>query len=208
VGVTANTVTGWLGTGLDRLVAYFPTPLEDNGMKVLARVTGDETQARTLLDKETDGTVGTAPLEEIHTLNDFLAVQRYPFDAFSWVSAVVACIALLLTIAGIYGVLSYLVAQRTREIGIRMALGAGVRNVVGLVMRETSVLAVAGIAIGLVLALAVSRIFSHVLWLVDTFDVAGYAVGITVVFVAALGASLMPARRAARVNPLDALRHD
>jgi predicted permease len=208
VGVTGNTVTGWVGTGLDRLVVYYPARAEDATMHLLARVTGNEVHARATLDNDLELGPASSPIEEMHTLDDYLAVQQYPFRAFAWVSEAIGAIALLLTVAGIYGVLSYLVAQRTKEIGIRMALGAHMRNVVGLVVRETSLLALTGVAIGTVLALAMSRVFSHVLWIVDMFDVVGYTLGIGIVFVAAVLAAYAPARRAARVNPLDALRHD
>jgi len=169
-------------------------------------VRGNEVLARQRLDDEIEAASATSPVEDIHTLNEYLAIQRYPFQAFSWVSTAIGAIALLLTIAGIYGVLSYLVEQRTREIGVRMALGAGVSGVVSLVLRQTAVFASSGAVIGATLALGVSRLFEQTLWIVDMYDVLGYAGGVVVVFAAALAASLAPARRAARVDPMEALR--
>src|SRR5207245_7998472 len=116
-------------------------------------------------------------INEIHTLDDYLAVQRWPFRIFSWLSAAIGALALTLTVIGIYGVLSYLVAQRTKEIGIRMALGASVGVVVGKVLRQCLRYAVVGIAAGSVLALGVSKLCASVLVIVDTFDPAGYAFG-------------------------------
>src|SRR5207302_1685642 len=107
---------------------------------------------------------------EIHTLEDYLAVQRWPFKIFSWAASAIGAIALLLTLIGIYGVLSYLVAQRTKEIGIRMALGATVPAVVGHVVQQAFRYAAIGIAAGSVLALGVSKLFASVLFIVDTFD--------------------------------------
>ena len=208
VGVTGNTVTGWLGTGLTRSVAYFPTYLEDAGVQIIARVRGDQTRARDRLDADVDAALARSPLEEIHTFDDFLAVQRYPFKAFSMVSLAIGCIALLLTVAGIYGVLSYLVAQRTKEIGIRVALGANVGQVVGMVLAQTTRFAVLGVAAGTLLALGVSKVMGNVLWIVNTYDVLGYGGGMLVVFAAALVAAYAPARRAARVDPLTALREE
>ena len=104
--------------------------------------------------------------------------------------------------------LSYLVAQRTKEIGIRMALGASVGGVVGQVLRQSARYGVVGIVPGTVLALGVSQLFASVLFIVDTFDPAGYAFGAAVVLAACLLAAWAPSRRAARVDPLDALRHE
>jgi ABC-type antimicrobial peptide transport system permease subunit len=148
----------------------------------------------------------TSPLDEIHTLNDYLAVQRYPFQAFSWVAAAVGFVALLLTVTGIYGVLSYLVTQRTKEIGIRIALGAGLEDVIGMVLRQSLLFALLGTTIGTALALVVSRLFATVLIIVDTFDKLAYAGGAAVVIAAALAAAYAPARRAAAVDPLTTLK--
>jgi len=124
------------------------------------------------------------------------------------VSAAIGIIALLLTLTGIYGVLSYMVAQRTREIGIRMALGAGARSVVRLVLGQSALLAVAGIVAGLALALGLSLFMASQLYLIDARDPFGYAIGAVVVFVACLAAAWVPSRRATQVNPITALRSD
>lgn len=208
IGVASNAVSGWIGTGLERPVIYYPKPLTAGGMRMLARVRGNEEQARLRIDQDVQSSLATSPLDEIHTLNDFLSAQIYPFRAFSWVSSALGSIALLLTLAGIYGVLSYLVTQRTREIGIRMALGATTQSVVTMVLKQSLVLAGIGIAMGTALALAASRLFESVLVIVDTFDIVGYASGAGVVLAAALLASFAPARRAASVDPLAALREE
>jgi ABC-type antimicrobial peptide transport system permease subunit len=132
-------------------------------------------------------------------------MQRYPFRAFASVSSAVGVIALLLTVVGVYGVLSYVVAQRTREIGIRMALGASVSGVVGGVLRRSLRLAAIGVGAGVVLAFGVSRALGTVLVIVDTFDAAGYAGGVAVVLAACVAAALAPSRNAARVSPLVAM---
>jgi ABC-type antimicrobial peptide transport system permease subunit len=125
---------------------------------------------------------------------------------FSWVSSAIGAIALVLTLIGTYGVLSYLVAQRSREIGVRMALGASVSAVVGLVMRQSLRYAVIGLVAGTVAAIAVSRLAGSLLIIVDAFDPAGYAFGIAAVLLACVAAAWAPSRRAARVNPVEALR--
>jgi len=207
VGVSRDAVSGWIGTGLERPVIYYPMPAESAGTRIVARVSGDASQARQRIDRDI-AAVDQGAVIEIHTLDDYLAVQRWPFKIFSLVSSAIGAIALLLTLIGIYGVLSYVVAQRTKEIGIRMALGASVRFVVGQVLRQSLRYALVGLAAGSVLALGVSKLFASVLVIVNTFDPAGYAFGAAVVLAACLVAAWAPSRRAARVNPLDALRQE
>jgi predicted permease len=207
IGVARNAVSGWIGTGLDRPVIYYPTSSEARGAKIVARVTGDVGQARLVIDRDLEATDPSAVIE-MHTLDDYLATQRWPFRIFSLISSAIGVIALVLTLIGIYGLLSYLVAQRTREIGIRMALGASVPIVVGQVLRQSLRYAAVGIAAGSVLALAVSKLFQSVLVIVNTFDPAGYVFGSAVVLTVCLVAAWAPSRRAARVNPVEALRQE
>ena len=116
--------------------------------------------------------------------------------------------ALLLATVGIYGVLSYSVTQRTREIGIRMALGAAQRDVIRMVAGNALRLAGAGVAIGLILVFALTRYLSSLLFEVrptDPIPLAGVCVLLAII---ALAASWIPARHAARVDPLTALRDE
>ena len=207
IGVSRNAVSGWIGTGLTRSVVFYPTSADSTGARIVARVTGDASQARQRIDVDL-AAVDQRAVNEIHTLDDYLAVQRWPFKIFSWVAAAIGAVALTLTVIGIYGVLSYLVAQRTKEIGIRMALGASVGVVVGKVLRQCLRYAVVGIAAGSVLALGVSKVFASVLVIVDTFDPAGYALGVAVVLAACVAAAWAPSQRAAQVNPADMLREE
>ena len=121
---------------------------------------------------------------------------------------VFASTALLLGGAGIYGVTAYWVAQRTREIGIRIALGAGQRTVMKLVMGQALVLAVAGIAAGVVGASALTRFLRSLLYEVRPIDPATFAAVTVLLGVVALTASYIPARRATKVDPMVALRHE
>jgi hypothetical protein len=207
IGVARNAVSGWIGTGLDRPVIYYPTSSEAQGAKIVARVTGDVSQARLVIDRDL-AAVDPSAVVEMHSLEDYLAVQRWPFRIFSLVSSAIGGIALVLTLIGIYGLLSYVVAQRTREIGIRMALGASAPIVIGQVLGQSLRYAVVGIVAGGVLALAVSKLFASVLVIVNTFDPAGYVFGSAVVLAVCLAAAWAPSRRAARVNPLEALRQE
>jgi putative ABC transport system permease protein len=120
--------------------------------------------------------------------------------------AVFAAIALLLAAIGIYGVLSFSVRQRTHEIGIRMALGAGRDAVVRLIMREGLVMTTAGIAIGGLATLLATPLFATLLFGVPPSDAVAFGLGIAVLALAASLASYLPARQATRVDPLVALR--
>ncbi len=130
----------------------------------------------------------------------------YPFRVAHWLSAGIGTLALLLTISGIYGLLSYTLSQPTRDIGIRMAPGATVRAVTGIVLGQSLRLCGIGVTIGTTLALGASTILSSALVMMDTFDVLGYASGIVIVVAACLVAALGPARNAARIEPVVALR--
>ena len=119
-----------------------------------------------------------------------------------------AALALVLASVGIYGVVSYSVTQRTREIGIRMAFGAEVRNVLGMVLREILRLVFAGLAVGLLGAWALSRYLTSILYAVRATDLATYALAALLMAAVALVACLVPARRAAKVDPMVALRYE
>lgn len=207
IGVTRNTVSGWIGTGIGQPIIYYPASADSADAKILVRVSGDANLARERLDDDVTR-VDPGAIYEIHTLDDYVALQRWPFQIFSLLASVLGSIALVLTLIGVYGVLSYLVAQRTREIGIRMALGASVLGVVASVVRQCLRYSVIGGLAGLALALVASRLFASALIIIDTFDPRGYAIGLGTILAACLAASLGPSRRAARVNPVEALRSE
>jgi putative ABC transport system permease protein len=117
-------------------------------------------------------------------------------------------VALTLAAVGLYGVVSYSVTQRRREIGIRSALGAGPRRLVAMVLRQGGVLAALGAALGTGVALGTTRAIGSVLYEVEPLDTASFALAVTVLGAAALLASWLPARRAARVDPMVALRSE
>ena len=136
------------------------------------------------------------------TLAASIARQRFTATLLGLFSAV----AMLLALIGVHGVLSYTVAQRTSEVGIRMALGATRSAVVGFVLREGVLLAIAGLVIGLAGAAAGARLLSGILFGIRPHDVMTYVTVAAGVLTLALFASWLPARRAARAHPMDALR--
>jgi ABC-type antimicrobial peptide transport system permease subunit len=117
-----------------------------------------------------------------------------------------AAFALLIAGVGLFGVLSYTVAQRTREIGVRTALGANARDIIWLVLRQAAVIAVIGIVVGLWTSFAASRYLNSFLYGVDPHDTVSFGAVSVLVVIVTVAACIVPARRAARVDPLQALR--
>jgi putative ABC transport system permease protein len=117
-----------------------------------------------------------------------------------------AALAMALAAIGVYGVVAYLVGQRTQEIGVRRALGAPALNVVGMLVRESMRPVMAGIAIGVAGAFALSRVLAAMLFGISATDVATYAMACGLLAAAALVASIVPARRALAVDPISAVR--
>ncbi len=149
----------------------------------------------------------------IGTFNELTMQQRigdsqtaYLHRSAAWLVGGFAALALLLGVIGLYGVIAYSVSQRTREIGVRMALGAQRATVYQLILREAGLLTVVGITIGIVCALGASTLLRGLLFQIRTWDISTLALVVIVLGVAALLASYIPAHRAASINPVEALR--
>ncbi len=198
--------------GLDQATppaVYLPlpqVPSAGGSHSLLVRVSGDPAAlapSLRALVRELDPALplfGVEPLEQ--TLANSVGQRRFTMI----VLGIFAAVAFFLAAIGVHGVLSYVVAQRTREIGIRMALGADRGSVGGLVVRQGAVLAATGLALGLVGALAVSRVLSSLLYGVGTRDPLTFAGAALVLGAVALIATYLAARRATRVDPMVALR--
>ena len=148
------------------------------------------------------------PIAQVQTLDDKLSESMAPQRLSVILLGFFGLTALLLASAGIYGVTSYLVAQRTHEIGIRMALGARVGHVLKLVVGNTLALAISGVAVGLVLAFGLTRLMSNILFGVTPKDAMTFATVSVVLLIVSLIACYLPARRATKVDPLVALRYE
>lgn len=205
IGVTRNIISCSIPYGSDPPVVYFPATTAKYG--VLIRVKGNVENTRLRLDKELSSLTGEE-VEDIHSMDQGFALNVYPFRVGSWTGSLLGGLSLILTLSGIYGVLSYLVTQRTKEIGIRMALGATTGNVTRLVLRQSGRLAAIGLVVGMALALGVSRWFAAHLVFINAFDLLAYFGGGLLVAAAALTAAFIPSRRAARINPVTTLRYD
>lgn len=137
-------------------------------------------------------------------ISESLAAKRFVMVLLG----VFAALAVILSAVGIYGVISYIAAQRTQEIGIRMALGAGRASVLRMVLREAGKMALLGVGIGLVTAFALTRLMSSILFGVSTHDPLTYLGVAALLMLVALAACYIPARRATRVDPMVALRYE
>jgi putative ABC transport system permease protein len=146
------------------------------------------------------------PLFDVRTMEEHLQFSVFLPRMISTLLGLFGVLALVLAVVGLYGVIAYSVAQRTREIGIRMALGAARGSVVRMVLRQGLVLTGVGLAIGLGLAIAAGRVLSGQLIGISATDPFSFIATIAALMIVALAASVIPARRAAALDPLVALR--
>jgi ABC-type antimicrobial peptide transport system permease subunit len=148
------------------------------------------------------------PLQRTELLTESVARNVAAERVFARLVSILATLAAVLAAVGLYSVIAYAVAERTREIGIRMALGAGARTIVGMVVRQAVRVVIVGVVIGIALASAISRMLENRLFGVAPLDLLTYTGAATLLIGLAGIASAQPAHAATRVNPIDALRHD
>jgi putative ABC transport system permease protein len=177
-------------------------------LTLVARTQRDSSDVTRAIRAELDLLDKDLPLENVRTMTQLVAANAAQRRLSVQLLSGFAGGALLLSALGLYGVLAYIVSQRTREIGIRMALGAPPRAVLGLVIGQGMRLALAGIALGLAGAFALTRVLQRLLYEIKPTDPLTFATVTALLLTVAFLACWWPARRAAKVHPMEALRHE
>jgi putative ABC transport system permease protein len=176
--------------------------------RLCVRVAGDPAAILPALVREVNRVDPDVPIAETITLPIQMAGWIRPLRVTATFIRYAAALATLLTAIGLYGTLSFTVSRRTKEIGVRMALGAARSRVLGFIVREGMIVVVVGALVGVALAAAGSRLVTHLLYGSAAADWVFYVGGAALISLVGLFASLLPARRAAAVEPLVALRHE
>ena len=188
------------------LASKFANP--QNSMYLAVRTAGEPSSLVGAIRHEVQELDREQPIADIATMEQLLATSLSQSRFSTLLLGIFAGVALLLAAVGLYGVMAYSVAQRTHEIGIRVALGAQAGDVVKLVVRQGLTLAIAGVAIGLGAALMLTRVMTSLLYGVTATDPLTFAIIPVLLTGVALAASFIPARRATKVDPMVALRYE
>jgi len=189
--------------------AYIPyRDWEYRTMSIVLRTEGDPMQVAAAARTAVQTLDPLLPVFNVSSLDQVVRQTWWDRRLYSQLFGGFAVIALLLASVGLYAVIAYGVAQRTREIGVRMALGAGLRDVIAMVAGHGAALTGLGLGIGLVGALALTRVLRGLMFGVSVTDPLVFAGVALVLSVSALAACVIPARRAARVHPVEALRYE
>ncbi|PYS88843.1 MAG: permease [Acidobacteria bacterium] len=184
------------------------TQRHESGMVLLVRTSGDPANYIATLRREVHALEPNLPLTTVRPMTELLSLSLFPARMGAVLLGGFGLLALILASVGLYGVMAYSVSRRTREIGIRMALGAQSGDVLRLVLREAMTLVAVGILLGLIAAFAVTRLLAGFLYGISPTDPWAF-IGIVILLAAvALIASLVPARRAAKIDPMVAFRYE
>jgi putative ABC transport system permease protein len=206
VGVARDTTQFALDLGAFPLM-YLPS-IRAGDAAIVVRTSGDPLALTASVRAAVREVDGDQPIADIRSLDQILSSMAGEARFRTLLLGVFATVALLLSAIGIYGVIAYSVAHRTREIGIRIALGAQIRDVAGLVIWQGMKLALIGVGIGIAGALAVTRVLSSLLFNVSPTDPLTFIGVATLLALVALLACYVPARRATKVDPMIALRSE
>lgn len=209
-------VTDVKNAGLDRPTGtelYFPAQqLVKNqlggGLFIILRSSGDPTRLVGAVRSEIRALDASVPVSAVHTMDDLLAASRSRPRFITLLLTLFSAVSLILAALGIYGVISYSVAQRTGEIGLRMAMGAQTGHVLKLVLGQGIVLAAVGLAVGAAGAIALTRFLRGLLFGISSLDLATFASMALLLVAVTLFACYVPARRATKVDPMIALRYE
>ena len=195
-----ETSTPWL---------YFPLaqePTDNTTLSLAVRATGDARKLQSAIEQDVKALVPNWPNLQFRMLDEGLELQRQLPRLAATLLGTLGAFGLLLAMVGVYGLMAYVVKQRRREIGIHLALGAPVRSVLALVIRQGMTVCVAGATIGLAITLAASSLLGSVLYGISGADPLTYVAVPAVLLAVALLACYVPARHATKVHPVEALR--
>jgi predicted permease len=183
-------------------------PSENVTLSLAVRTLGDPMPLRPAIEREVRALVPSWPMFHFRTLDEGIALQQLVPRLGATLLGGLGAFGLLLAAVGVYGVMAYVVRQRTHEMGIRLALGAPVASVIALVIRQGMTVCLAGAGVGLALSLAASQLLASVLYGISGIDPITYVVVPAVLVGVALLACYVPARRFGRINALQVLRDD
>jgi putative ABC transport system permease protein len=206
VGVVGDVYQSSLETD-PRIEAY--TPMAQSRARfaeLVIRTSGDPYDVVPSVKSAVLAVLPDVPLRNIRTMEELIARRVAQRKLNMLLLGLFGVLGLVISAVGIYGVMAYTVSQRTREIGVRMALGATKSTVIGMVMRQASLLLAVGLVVGALGAWRLSAIAERFLFRLDTHDPRAFAAALATLSLAALIASIIPARRAASVDPMEALR--
>ncbi|HLF82571.1 MAG TPA: ABC transporter permease [Blastocatellia bacterium] len=208
VGIVRDSKYRTLGEN-PRPTAYVPLAQNhETGMTLHVRTLGNPLSVAATVRREAQALDPNLAVTNVQSLSDVVGASLFAARMGAVLLAIFGFLALLLAAIGLYGVMSYTVSRRTREIGIRMALGAGTGNVLRLVLKEGLALVGGGVAAGLIVAAAATRLLASFLYGVSPLDATTFVAIPLVLALVALLASYLPARRAVKVDPMVALRYE
>jgi predicted permease len=208
VGITADYKVSTVGESNTPYIHYAVSQRPDSAEQILARTHGDAGMLLSAMRQELLTLEPNVLFLDNQTMNAQVAATLLPAKAGAMSVSVVGVVAMALASIGLYGVIAYAVARRTREIGIRMALGAKPGAVVGMVMRQGLSIAAVGVAAGALLALGAAKAIAVALYGVSFIDPVAWTASIATLFLVAAVANFIPARRASAVDPSIALRSE
>ncbi|MBL8208756.1 MAG: FtsX-like permease family protein, partial [Blastocatellia bacterium] len=208
VGIVQNGKYWSLGEDPTPMTFVNLRPKDGSFLTMVVRTAGDEQSVLTAIRHEFQQLDANLPVYNVKTMTEHMKTPLFPARVAATLLGSFGLLALLLAAIGIFGVMSFAVTQRTREIGIRMALGAGAGSVFRLIIGHGLTLTALGVGIGLAIALAGTRLMSSLLYGVSAMDVLTFTGVSTLLILVSLLACYVPARRAMRVDPMLALRHD
>jgi predicted permease len=208
IGIVKDTVIRSIGEE-SSMITYRPLAQQHSQwLTLLIHTAGNPNALLPAVRREVQMLDENLPAQEIKTLDEIVGFAFWPMRMGAGLVGGFGLLGLLLAAVGLYGVMSYAVAARTREIGIRMALGAGRRDVISLILSQGLTLSLLGVGGGFLLAIAATRVLQRFLFGIEATDPATFAIVAFLLTIIALLACWIPARRAMKVDPLIALRHD